>query len=675
MFVIPLKVQINSYHDRVGESSADDGFLTALRTHIHESKPRWNGACSGIQVPPSSTMTTAEGADIASKRLLSDLKRLNMLRRYCLLPSEQTHSPGGGNQHYALLISGELHPSVPKRTGFASCFTTANNRENCEGYSDPLWGYKMMKEYHASLTEAEKRGFPVTDEGRFSETGMDGGGKQIGLEVSWKSAFDTSRTVRRSNIRYERACVLFNIAALESYIGAKSDRSTVAGTDEAIKRFQNAAGIFKHLTLLEVDPSNMKPDPENNYKPDIDLNKDCLTMLEYLMLAQAQACMFEKVCKHQPVAANATTSRLKVWWHCLSKIAMGASVLYEKAFSHSNSEFFALYIDSRWSYSMKAWLAAFKAISQYWQSFIDEERAKAAKGAGYGNCLGRLQLSMDFMNNDVLPNSRKAGMDVATFEDYIRNISERLLEVEYDNSTCIREKTVEPYALNKIPHTTITIPRDFDQHFFAESLSKRLFVGMLSIRAMEKYTEFSILSSNLYEKVRKEIDKIESRIIKACHSKNIENNLEIFNETGGISVSLWGKVTATRKQKEVREVLDTYVQFQVTSADVKIKIGDLDNHFRNVINEHETYRNNNSATHLTNAKEKGEALSVELSNTKGKLDEASKIDAMINSNIKYQDLQEKSRTIMMDKSELDLKFPSMTQEESEVSDLVPMEYV
>lgn len=49
--------------------------------------------------------------------------------------------------------------------------------------------------------------------------------------------------VCQQNISLEKASILFNMAALYSQIGTRSDRQTTEGLEEAISSFQKAAGM------------------------------------------------------------------------------------------------------------------------------------------------------------------------------------------------------------------------------------------------------------------------------------------------------------------------------------------------------------------------------------------------------------------------------------------------
>lgn len=73
-------------------------------------------------------------------------------------------------------------------------------------------------------------------------------------------------------VAFEKACVLFNIAALYTQLGAKQDRLTAKGLDQAVDNFLRAAGTF---TYLHENFTNA---------PSMDLAPHMLDMLVQLML-------------------------------------------------------------------------------------------------------------------------------------------------------------------------------------------------------------------------------------------------------------------------------------------------------------------------------------------------------------------------------------------------------
>lgn len=85
---------------------------------------------------------------------------------------------------------------------------------------------------------------------------------------------------------YEKVCVLFNIAALQSAVAASQSLDSDEALKLAAKLFQQAAGIFTHLKAAVVVAIHQEPTP--------DLNIDTLHALSSLMLAQAQEIFVRK---------------------------------------------------------------------------------------------------------------------------------------------------------------------------------------------------------------------------------------------------------------------------------------------------------------------------------------------------------------------------------------------
>lgn len=94
-----------------------------------------------------------------------------------------------------------------------------------------------------------------------------------------------------ASLAYEKECVLFNIAALQSAVAASQSTDTDDGLKLATKLFQQSAGIFAHLKGVTPFAVPQEPTP--------DLNPDTLQVLSNLMLAQAQEIFVLKAIKDE----------------------------------------------------------------------------------------------------------------------------------------------------------------------------------------------------------------------------------------------------------------------------------------------------------------------------------------------------------------------------------------
>lgn len=92
-----------------------------------------------------------------------------------------------------------------------------------------------------------------------------------------------------TSLLYEKVCVLFNIAALQSHVAAIQSMDSDEGLKLAIKLLQQSAGIFQYLKGAVPAAVPSEPTP--------DLNQDTLTCLQALMISQAQEVFIMKAVK------------------------------------------------------------------------------------------------------------------------------------------------------------------------------------------------------------------------------------------------------------------------------------------------------------------------------------------------------------------------------------------
>jgi hypothetical protein len=125
-------------------------------------------------------------------------------------------------------------------------------------------------EYHATLLEFEKRGFPTRDK------------ESNGVNLTWRGAFSKRAEETHYSLIYDRACTLWNVAALQSYLASIADLTTKDGCKTAISLSQSAASILSTLRQLV----------ENEDYMTVDLSKSMLSFWEKLLLAQGQLYIY-----------------------------------------------------------------------------------------------------------------------------------------------------------------------------------------------------------------------------------------------------------------------------------------------------------------------------------------------------------------------------------------------
>jgi hypothetical protein len=118
-------------------------------------------------------------------------------------------------------------PTNPKRAVFIICST---RRMRCTGNVVCGIGMDHFTKYYGALRAIEIR-FPVSSDN-----------SHVNISFKWHDAFRDKQTCTQKNIHFEKACVLFCMAAIASQKGLDTSRKTEEGITEAVKCFAQAAG-------------------------------------------------------------------------------------------------------------------------------------------------------------------------------------------------------------------------------------------------------------------------------------------------------------------------------------------------------------------------------------------------------------------------------------------------
>jgi programmed cell death 6-interacting protein len=137
---------------------------------------------------------------------------------------------------------------------------------------------------------------------------------QIGLTITYHLPFpsspfsfsplsDPDPVISLSSLQYERASVLFNVAAVYSGLGADESRADGEGIKRALAYLQNAAGALSYLSS-EVVPLLKCPSwsaiklsggvAVGDGAAGYDMTESFINTLQNMVLAQAQECFWQK---------------------------------------------------------------------------------------------------------------------------------------------------------------------------------------------------------------------------------------------------------------------------------------------------------------------------------------------------------------------------------------------
>jgi hypothetical protein len=108
----------------------------------------------------------------------------------------------------------------------------------------------------------------------------------IKIDFTWHDIY-TGKKYTSYNIKFEKAAILFNLAAVKSQSAASAEKTSEDSIKKCVQEFQEAAGLFEYV---QNELASAILDCKSQ-----DLSADALTMAKCTMLAQAQSCAFAKV--------------------------------------------------------------------------------------------------------------------------------------------------------------------------------------------------------------------------------------------------------------------------------------------------------------------------------------------------------------------------------------------
>lgn len=207
---------------------------------------------------------------------------------------------------------------------------------------------------------------------------------------------------------YEKECVLFNVAALQSSVAASQHMDSDDGLKTALKYFQQSAGIFEHLKGVTPFAIPQEPTP--------DLRPDTLQVLSTLMLAQAQEIFIVKAIKDNMKEA------------IIAKLACQCEDLYAETLRGMQKEALRSIWEKEWISTVAGKQAAFHAMTQLYQSIV------ARNNTHIGEEISRLQHAIELFKS-AQTRSGKSNM----LEEHLQKAEKFLVDAKKQNDFIYNE--------------------------------------------------------------------------------------------------------------------------------------------------------------------------------------------------------------------------------------------
>ncbi|XP_044599221.1 programmed cell death 6-interacting protein [Cotesia glomerata] len=300
---------------------------------------------------------------------------------------------------------------------------------------------------------------------------------ELQIPFKWKDAFDRTifggkLSLTISTLAYEKLCVLFNIAALQSSVAASQSLESDEGLKLAAKLFQQAAGIFNYLKGNVMLAIQQEPTP--------DMSPDTLSALSALMIAQAQEIFVHK-------AIHDTMKDVVI-----AKLASQTEEYYAEALKLFQKEIFRSFWDKEWIPLITGKQSGYRAMAELYQASI----CKSKSAIGEEIC--RLEYAVDLFKA-AQQRSNKPNL----FQEYATKAERRLTVIKKDNDFIYHERIPDIKSLEPIGKANIakflTMSQPMSSNF------KDLFEDLLPVAVHHALSSYEIRRNEL---VNTEISKL-----------------------------------------------------------------------------------------------------------------------------------------------------------------------
>ena len=254
----------------------------------------------------------------------------------------------------------------------------------------------------------------------------------IGVDFAWYPAlgFNTQTPVSESNLRYELANILFNLAALYTQLAYSLNRTSAEGLKSASSYLCQGAGVIDYLKTDII--------PDIRCTPPEDMDNMTLESIQQLLLAQAQECSWTVAIKNGYKDAT------------IAKLAAKVSDFYDQAAEHGTR---SDTVSTEWIHHMSAKHHHFAAAAQYRAACDCLEKRR------YGEEVARLRDSVTCVN-EALKESRWINKTVlADLNGLKMKVTEDLKRAEKDNDMIYLAHVPPKLELKTIDRASMVAPK------------------------------------------------------------------------------------------------------------------------------------------------------------------------------------------------------------------------
>ncbi|CAL0314942.1 unnamed protein product [Lupinus luteus] len=351
-----------------------------------------------------------------------------------------------------------LHYSEREAQNLEDDLQTLNrHRSDIDRRSDPSLPARrdLLTSYFKSLCLVETR-FPISPDPYHVNT----------VTFVWFDAFKPKQKASLQNIHLEKAAVLFNLAAVYSQIALSFDRGAADGRRQALHAFVGAAGAFAHLR----DGAAMKAAVGGSAT--VDVSVECAGMLERLMLAQAQECVFENT-----IAKGSTHG-------VCAKIARQVGLYYEETLAALNVAPLSQHFEKSWIVHVQLKAALFYAEACYRHGLELHEKEEIAEE------IARLRSGINALTEAKKHTKGAAAQILDAIGKLESNMNRNLERAVKENDRVYLMRVPSPNSLPPLP--AFSMVKSMAMNEVLDASKEKMFASLVpdsSAKALSRYTE------------------------------------------------------------------------------------------------------------------------------------------------------------------------------------------
>jgi programmed cell death 6-interacting protein len=335
--------------------------------------------------------------------------------------------------------------------------TLKEMRSDLERPTDSLTARRdLLQNYFKALCAVESR-FPISPDKDHVNS----------VTFVWHDAFKNKLKASQQNIHLEKAAVLFNLGAVHSQMGLSFDRSSIEGRRQASHSFIAAAGSFAFLRDNAANKASM------GSSTTLDVSVECAGMLERLMLAQAQECVFEN-----------TISKGSTPGVC-AKISRQVGIYYEEALAALTVAPLSQHFDKTWLSHIQLKSALFYAEACYRCSLELHEKEEIAEE------IARLKSGITALSETKKSSSKGAAQQLLdAFSKLEVNLNRNLERAVKENDRVYLMRVPPASSLSPLP--AFSMVKSMPMNEVLDASREKMFASLVpdsSAKALSRYTE------------------------------------------------------------------------------------------------------------------------------------------------------------------------------------------